>query len=108
MPFAWDPGSVSRFSEIDPRNRVDYHLRNVDFVWNTNSVQHWRNRWRAYFRPALAKGRKTQCHHVGARDLTRVDSGMGVRNIARCAGGGIVLDADWGAGRVWCYPGALE
>ncbi len=66
LPFARYAGSVSRFSEIHPRNRGKDHLRNEDAVWNTHSVQHRRNRWGAYFRPPVAKARKTQRHHVSA------------------------------------------
>src|SRR5882757_9889655 len=85
MPFARHAGSISRFPEIDPGDRRKDHLRNEDVVWNTHSVQHRRNRGRAYLRPSLAKDRQALCHHAGASDLAGVDSCMGIRNIARCA-----------------------
>src|SRR5882757_4776547 len=102
MPFARHAGSVSRFPEIDPRSRREDHLRNEDIVWNTHSVQHRRNRGRAYLRPSLAKDRQALRHHVGPRDLAGVDPGMGVRNVARRAGGGIVLDANRSTGSIRC------
>src|SRR5260370_39371989 len=69
MSFARHAGSVSRFSEVDPGGRGEVYPRHEGVVWHADSVQHWRNPWRAFLRAVITKNRPTELHHAGAGDL---------------------------------------
>src|ERR1700743_1433162 len=108
VPVAWHTRPVSRFSKVDPRNRRKICFGNEGVVRHTYSVQHWRNCRGSYLRRTIAEDGATQRHHTGTRDCAALNSGMGVRNLARCAGCGLIPDADRCARRIWCYSSAPQ